>query len=81
MGSSRLVIASASKLENIVVKGPLEDVVWFWVCADEEIRAVSRAALALIGQLLSLSSVCPWSSTSYCSCKICSHGICRIIRI
>lgn len=56
MGSSRLVIASASKLENIVVKGPLEDVVWFWVCADEEIRAVSRA-LALIGQLLSLSVV------------------------
>ena len=41
------VTASALKLENTVVKGPLEDVMWFLACADAEIRAVSRAAVWL----------------------------------
>lgn len=80
------VTASALKLENTVVKGPLEDVMWFWACADAEIRAVSRAAVWLSASAVGscfccLLSVCPWSSTSYCSCRICSHSICRIIRI
>lgn len=29
------VITSALKLENTVVKGPLEDVMWFCACADK----------------------------------------------